>query len=91
MVVSSLDEICWLFNLRGTDVDFNPVFLAYALVTIDGAVLYTGLSKVTQEVREALGSAVQVKEYDEIFTDLRTLSAARAASKEVFHTGKLTL
>jgi Xaa-Pro aminopeptidase len=47
VVVSALDEIAWLFNLRGSDVDFNPVFLSYALVTLDSATLYVDLAKVT--------------------------------------------
>lgn len=35
VVLSALDEIAWLFNLRGSDVEFNPVFFAYAIITLD--------------------------------------------------------
>jgi Xaa-Pro aminopeptidase len=35
LVISALDETAWLFNLRGSDVEFNPVFFAYAIVTMD--------------------------------------------------------
>ena len=35
VVFTALDEIAWLFNLRGSDIDFNPVFFSYALVTMD--------------------------------------------------------
>lgn len=33
LVLSALDEIAWLFNLRGSDILFNPVFFAYAIIT----------------------------------------------------------
>ena len=35
VVFTALDEIAWLFNLRGCDIDFNPVFFSYAVVTMD--------------------------------------------------------
>ena len=35
LVVSALDEIAWLFNLRGSDIDYNPVFFAYSVITLD--------------------------------------------------------
>src|SRR5690606_22284260 len=38
--LSTLDDIAWLFNLRGSDVAFNPVFLAHALVDAQGATLF---------------------------------------------------
>ena len=40
IVLSLLDEIAWLFNLRGSDIAYNPVFFSYALVTADSAILY---------------------------------------------------
>ncbi len=49
-VISFLDEVAWLFNLRGADISFNPVFLSYALVTSDEAFLYVDSSKVSTEV-----------------------------------------
>jgi len=35
LVVTALDEIAWLLNLRGSDISFNPVFFAYVIVTVD--------------------------------------------------------
>ena len=35
LVVSALDEVAWLLNLRGKDIDFNPVFFSYVIVTPD--------------------------------------------------------
>lgn len=49
-IINTLDEIAWLFNLRGSDIPFNPVFFAYSLVTHDQAILYLDQSKMTKEV-----------------------------------------
>lgn len=46
LLVTGLDEVAWLLNLRGSDVDYNPVFVAYALVDADGARLYVDSAKV---------------------------------------------
>jgi Xaa-Pro aminopeptidase len=46
LLVTALDEIAWLFNLRGSDVSYNPVFLSYAIITKDGATLYVDSQKV---------------------------------------------
>ena len=49
-VVSQLDEIAWLLNLRGTDVHCNPVFVAYMLLDQSEATLFTNPEKITPEV-----------------------------------------
>ncbi|KZV99641.1 putative aminopeptidase P, cytoplasmic [Exidia glandulosa HHB12029] len=43
-VVSALDEIAWLFNLRGSDIAYNPVFFSYAVVTQDEAILFADIA-----------------------------------------------
>ncbi len=53
-VITTLDDIAWLFNLRGSDVAFNPVFLAYAIVTDADLTLYTDAARLTSEASEAL-------------------------------------
>lgn len=50
LLVTALDEIAWLFNLRGSDISYNPVFVSYALVTADSASLYVDAGKVTLPV-----------------------------------------
>ncbi|KAF7720703.1 hypothetical protein EC973_006318 [Apophysomyces ossiformis] len=75
IVVSALDEIAWLFNLRGSDVECNPVFYSYALVTQNKVTLYVNEAKVTEEVRAHLGSEIKLKPYEAIFDDLRQYTA----------------
>jgi Xaa-Pro aminopeptidase len=52
--ISSLDDIAWLFNLRGSDVSYNPVFMAYALIGRDTARLFVAENKIGTPVRQAL-------------------------------------
>ncbi|MDQ1815105.1 aminopeptidase P family protein [Massilia sp. CCM 9210] len=52
--ISTLDDIAWLFNLRGADVSYNPVFLAHALIAPDGATLFVAEAKVDAALRARL-------------------------------------
>ncbi|MEP6873162.1 MAG: aminopeptidase P family protein [Burkholderiales bacterium] len=52
--ISTVDDIAWLFNLRGADVSFNPVFLAHALITASSATLFIADGKVSSELRSTL-------------------------------------
>lgn len=72
-VVSALDEVAWLFNLRGSDIECNPVFFSYVIVSEKEAILYLDLEKLTDKVLEHLGSDVIVKEYNQFFHDLKEL------------------
>ncbi len=74
-IVSALDEVAWLFNLRGSDIPFNPLFFAYALVLQDSVTLYLEKSQLPKDGTELAN--VTVKEYDEIFDDLKALSGVR--------------
>lgn len=67
MVVTSLDEIAWLFNLRGSDVEYNPVVIAYAFISIHDRVIFIDDHKVTIEVKEHLKKYdIKIKDYDDI-------------------------
>lgn len=79
-LMTALDEIAWLFNLRGNDIVNNPVFLSYALITQNEAYLYVQKeaikedTKMGKEVCAALAEAkVQVKEYEEFLQDVAAL------------------
>ncbi|KAF5288586.1 hypothetical protein FQA39_LY15365 [Lamprigera yunnana] len=52
LVLSALDEIAWFLNLRGSDVEFNPVFFAYVIILPESIVLLIDPSKVTLSVQE---------------------------------------
>ncbi|KAG9218076.1 hypothetical protein CCMSSC00406_0010090 [Pleurotus cornucopiae] len=82
LVVTMLDEVAWLFNLRGADIDFNPVFFAYAVVTMDKAVLFTEASRLDAGARTELGNDVEIHAYDEFFAYLKALPEQLQLNKD---------
>ncbi|MFW7380402.1 MAG: aminopeptidase P family protein [Oligoflexus sp.] len=78
MVLSALDEIAWLFNLRGKDVEYNPVFYAFAVVTNDDARIFINTAKVTTEIQEKLKGAVSFAPYEDLLKHLGRLPAEDA-------------
>ncbi|KNC98502.1 aminopeptidase P [Spizellomyces punctatus DAOM BR117] len=80
-IVTALDEIAWLFNLRGSDIAYNPVFFAYALVTRDEVLLYVDENKLTNEVKEHLGSTVKIRPYEAVFQDVKQFGAQKQGEK----------
>ncbi|KAL4078159.1 peptidase M24, structural domain-containing protein [Scleroderma yunnanense] len=82
MAVTLLDEVAWLFNLRGSDIDFNPVFFAYAIVTRDSAVLFIDESQVDDSVIAHLGQSVSIQPYRAFLPYLKHLAANSLVKKE---------
>ena len=81
-VVSMLDEVAWLFNLRGSDIPFNPVFFSYAIVTPDSAMLYIDESQLDSACKAHLAANnITLRPYDTILADARKLSAKAAENK----------
>lgn len=67
-ILTSLDDIAWLFNLRGSDVPCNPVFLSYAAITQDEALLFVNDKAVTDTLRAYLSKiGVTLKAYNDIY------------------------
>jgi Xaa-Pro aminopeptidase len=62
--VLKLDQVAWLYNLRGQDIPYNPVFLSYGLVTSTAAYLFTEPSRIAKPDREALAQWVTVLPYE---------------------------
>ncbi len=76
LLISMLDEVAWTLNLRGSDIEYNPVFVSYLLVRPDTACLYIDRRKLTPEVTEYLkGEGVEVRDYDTIGSDLRQMDS----------------
>src|SRR5690606_17263683 len=66
-LISALDDIAWLFNLRGTDIPYNPVFLSHALVGKKSARLFVDASKMGAELRSSLEEdGVALEAYEDI-------------------------
>ncbi|MDF2637539.1 MAG: X-Pro aminopeptidase [Novosphingobium lindaniclasticum] len=79
-VITALDSIAWLLNLRGTDVERTPVALSYVVAYADGtADLYIAEEKATPELRQHLGNAVSVKPREAFVAGLGKLAGKRVA------------
>lgn len=76
LLITALDEIAWLLNLRGSDVDYTPVVIAFAYVSADERVLFIDSEKVTPEVKDHLKKyGVKIKDYDDIEKFLGKISS----------------
>lgn len=72
MLISALDDIAWVLNLRGSDVHCNPVFVSYLLIASDKATLFVNEQKLPAEVKGYLSQAgVSIAPYDSIQKGLR--------------------
>lgn len=75
-LLSSLDDIAWLLNLRGADVDYNPVFLAHALIGPDTVRLYVAPGKIGADLAATLAiDGVTLRDYGALAADLASLEA----------------
>ncbi len=73
--ISTVDDIAWLFNMRGSDVNYNPVFIAHALVTMDKAQLFIAPGKVSEAIAASLRSdGVEVLPYAQCTAHLSKLA-----------------
>lgn len=74
--IATLDDIAWLFNLRGSDVSYNPVFVAFALVSQDQAILFVAPSKVDAHLRQVLDAdGIELRDYELIHAALAGIAA----------------
>ena len=76
ILISALDEIAWMLNLRGSDVHCNPVFVSYLLITQDIATLYIAPEKLTERIEVYLEiNGIETRPYEAIADDLQHYSA----------------
>ncbi|KAG7813794.1 hypothetical protein KL921_000068 [Ogataea angusta] len=77
LILSALDQIAWLLNLRGKDIDFNPLFYSYLIIEKDKLTLYTNGSAVTSDTLKSYLQSIncEVKNYEDIWSDIRKLAS----------------
>ncbi|WP_236237417.1 aminopeptidase P family protein [Pseudomonas faucium] len=74
--LATLDDIAWLFNLRGSDVSYNPVFVSFALISQDQAILFVGAEKLDDHLRHVLEvDGIEVRDYPQVQQALAGLAA----------------
>ncbi|MDU3334955.1 aminopeptidase P family protein [Paraclostridium bifermentans] len=73
-IITTLDDIAWLFNIRGRDVKYTPVVLSYAIITLDEVYLFIDESKLNEEIINELKTEnVIIKKYDDIYEFVKTM------------------
>ena len=76
-IIASLDDVCWLLNIRGDDIDFFPLLLSYAIVKKDGVELYVDDSKLDDRIQVELAkNQVTIHPYNAIYDDVKGLSGS---------------
>lgn len=76
-IIASLDDIAWLFNIRGNDIPCTPVVLAYAYITQKEVILFIDKDKLTEETKEYfLQNKIEVKDYFEFYKKLKSINAS---------------
>jgi Xaa-Pro aminopeptidase len=76
-LVATLDDIAWIFNIRGNDIESTPVVLAYALITLDHAYLYLQDNAYDESIRDYLNTqGVEVKGYYDIYEDIKEMNGS---------------
>ncbi|QZZ19576.1 aminopeptidase P family protein [Leptothermofonsia sichuanensis E412] len=89
--VTKLDQIAWLFNLRGWDVPYNPVFIAYAIITRQQAFLFTNPERIEPAIQQRLRSCVTLLPYEAYADHLRSLLAQAVSCRVLLDPKRSTL
>lgn len=77
-IISSLDDVAWTLNLRGSDVQSNPVFLGYIILTKNEVKLYVDLDKLDFDARKQLDDSwVKMLPYENFYTDLSNFKSEK--------------
>ena len=85
-IISSLDEIAWLVNLRGDDIPCNPVFFSYFIWYRGQSYLYCAMDQLSQESQQQLAkSKIELRQYDTFYNDLMTLSGELIADERLIN------
>lgn len=87
---SSLDDIAWLFNLRGKDIMYNPVFISFALISINEVILFVDEQKLSDELKQKLiADKIRIKNYNDIYTILKNINRGKSIIAELSKTNYL--
>ena len=75
-VLTTLDDICWTLNIRGNDIEFFPLVLSYAVITMDQMHLYIDESKLAEEIKASFAKdGIVLHPYNDIYEDIKDYGA----------------
>ena len=74
--IATIDDICWVLNMRGDDIDFFPLVLSYMVVKMDGVDLYIDETKLNDELKSEFAEiGVAVHPYNDVYADTKKIPA----------------
>ncbi len=74
-ILTTLDDICWTLNIRGNDIEFFPLVLSYAIITMDEMLLYIDENKLSDEIKQSFAQDnIKLLPYDQIYSDAKNLT-----------------
>lgn len=75
-VISTIDDICWMLNIRGNDIEFFPLVLSYGILTMDSMELYIDETKLDDDLKKKLAAdGVRLHPYNDIYEDVKKFGA----------------
>ncbi len=78
-VISTIDDICWMLNIRGNDIEFFPLVLSYGILTMDSMELYIDETKLDDDLKKKLAAdGVKLHPYNDIYEDVKKFGAEDA-------------
>ncbi len=78
-ILTTLDDICWTLNMRGNDIEFFPLVLSYAVITMDQMHLYINEKKLSADVKAQFAEdGVQLHSYNDIYEDVKKIRKEEA-------------
>ncbi|MDY6045090.1 MAG: aminopeptidase P family protein [Peptoniphilus sp.] len=74
-IVASLDDVCWILNIRGDDILYSPIVLSYAIITLDEMILFIDENKLDEDMKSNLAALnVTIRPYNAIYEDVKALN-----------------
>lgn len=78
-ILTCLDDIAWLFNIRGNDIPYNPVILSYVIITKEKGYFFVNENALNLEIKKALeADNIEVMPYDKIYDFVKQISKTEA-------------
>lgn len=79
-ILNSLDDIAWLFNIRGNDIAYNPVVLSSAIITLDKVYYFIDENKLSEEIKQSFDKiGIEIRDYFEIYDFVKNISTDQKA------------
>lgn len=78
-VLTSIDDICWILNMRGNDIEFFPLVLSYAIITMEEMHLYIDERKLSEDMKAVFAEdGVVLHPYNDIYEDVKKIDACES-------------